>query len=181
MFRIFVVALALLTFGCGTIYYTRAFRHESVTPQKYYYSTPKEVIDGKIGRMFGSDWLIRAVALYETNNQARLSRSEYSFTLQQVARLRLDLKPDVDSLIISFLPTGIDTVLRLRRSSIDTISFGGEHRRILSFGGIQIPAGIDTITVLYTARDREGTTEHVQFRMIRFEARHEKFGLYPKD
>ncbi len=69
MFRIGCLSFLLLLLGCGTTFYTRVFRLESITPKKYYYALPKEMIDGKFAEFAGWDWLIRVVCLYETNNK----------------------------------------------------------------------------------------------------------------
>jgi hypothetical protein len=139
------------------------------------------MIDGKFAEFAGWDWLIRVVCLYETNNRQRLSRTEYSVLLQQTADNPPVVKSLVDSISVTFLPTGLISVLHLQKMSSDSLSFKDEYRCMLRFGAFDIPFGIDTIMLAFTARDETGTTEDFQFRMIRYEGSHEKLGGFPKD
>lgn len=167
--------------SCATIYYSTVFRVESTVPQAEYKDAPKDVIDGPIGHHLGWDWLARAVSSYETNDSTRLSRNSYAFTLQQVSKDRPATQPTVDTLIIALRPTDKRLVLPLLHMIVDSNNFGDEIRRISRFGITEIPPEIDTLEISFTARDGNAGTEVIKYRMVRYNAKYEKFGFRARD
>ena len=169
--------------GCSTTYYSNVFRVETTKPlpDDQYSSVPKDVIDGFVGSYFGWDWLARAVSTYESNDSTRLSRSSYSFTIQQVSTKPPAVVPKVDTLEILLRPGDVVLSLPLERLIIDSVSFGKEIRRILRFGSAEISPTADTLVVRMSARGEGAERETIEFRMVRYQATFEKFGFRARD
>ncbi|MBK7142350.1 MAG: hypothetical protein IPH75_09745 [bacterium] len=177
----FLLLVMLVGLGCSTTFYSTIFRVESTSPQIEYREAPKDVIDGSIGVHMGWDWLARAVSSYETNDSTRLIRNSYAFTLQMVAKVIPATSPAVDSLIISLSPSGSKLTVPFRHMRVDSVNFGDETRRILRFGAVDIPPDVDTLEISFTARDGSAGAEEIQYRMVRYNAKYEKFGFRARE
>ncbi len=180
-----LAAAALLTLAGCTTYYTRAFR--LCTPLAC--ASPESVQDiayGPFAELEGWRLYIHAVAIYETNNLKANDRHKYDIRIQQRRISESTRELVVDTVNITFLPSGERSLLSLIRNVSDSGYYVPEPRWTASFGDLSIPPEIDSVRIDFAVRIKpdsltEDSHRDYSLTMLRYEGTREKFGIYPKD
>jgi len=179
-----VVALAIIAASCTT-YYTRAFR--LCTPLDC--APPERVQDAAyapFAELEGWRLYIHAVAIYQTNNLEANDRHVYDIRIQQRQIAEHARELSIDTLAVTFLPSGERHFLSSIRCVKDSGYYVPEKRRTVHFGNLSIPLNVDSVRVDFAVSVESGGNTEVpssdySLTMLRYEGTWDKFGIYPKD
>lgn len=183
LFAVVIVSFFILA-GCYQKFYCKLFRVEtSATGNSMSFS--RELLDGRFGAFGNSEMFIRVVALWDSNNKELLTNTLYSISLQQRASDKLTDTLKVDSIVITYRPSGEQVVTHKTGAAVMIGDFVPEPRVKTMFQDITIPEDVDSIIVTMTVRQRNGsateTVKDFQVPMSRYQGTVQKFGIRPKN
>jgi hypothetical protein len=180
----FIVLVIAGGWSCAQTYYTKSFRLSTEDP-KDAISSFDRLIDGPLGEFHHSQMFLRMVALYESNNVAKMNQQNFDILLEQRLPKGQSDTVAVDSLVLTMRPSGERRVLPRRRLLVYNGDSMPEPRIRSTFGSIEILPGTDTVLVSFVARggksDVTGEVREFSLTMIRFEGAMSKVGVQPKD
>ncbi len=178
------VLTAVLSVGCSQSYYCKLFRTETARAGDTH-SFSRELLDGSIGTYGNSDLLVRVVSVWDSNNEARLATNSYSVSVMQRANGDLTDTLLIDSVDITFHPSGERHVLPLYSRVVLDGYFVPTPRVKTKFRNVVIPPDVRAIEVKVTGRKANGAalaaTQEYSFTLTRFEASVKKFGQWNTD
>jgi hypothetical protein len=176
--------LVLLVVACGQTYYSKSFRLSTEIPDQNAANFDR-LIDGPLDPIGNSTLTLRMVALYSSNNQAKMTGNNFNILIEQRFPSRVVDTAQIDSMVVTFRPSGIAHSLRRESLRLYTGRSIPEPRLRTKFGALEIPVGVDTVQVQFAAVSKRGTsgetTKAYELTLIRWEGSYGKFGIMPLD
>jgi hypothetical protein len=178
------VLTTVLSMGCSQSYYCKLFRTETARAGNDH-SFSRELLDGSIGTYGDSDLLIRVVSVWDSNNEARLATNSYSVSVIQQAIGELTDTLLIDSVEMTFRPSGERHILSLYSRVALEGYFVSRPLVKTKFRNVVIPPDVKAIEVRFLGRRANGAalaaTQEYSFALTRFEAAVKKFGQWNTD